>query len=360
MSHRPAGGPRESADTDPPCTGGGFPERLRQSWWNTGGTLERRSQSGLSAGATWERKSQSEWSAGATLERNRQLKVSIGATLDRSDRSPIWHKCIVLLGARVHHTGGQACGRPITLREDMSSDLVTLEAAQAAREAFKDRVSAKVGISLQGWHLSDTAEALIRAGRSLGVDGLGDRLASLDGPEWSRACLADLLPVGLTLYAVNHDLIKAQAQRMVLVPEPLWNESTELYNRMLTVAIHNLYDEPKAQEELQDIRQGSGYQDRSGDLSRLKALYTTHEAKLRLDRRYRATDAADAARVAGEILDAITSGETPEVRRLKAEASSTLALALEIYEEVAAAGRLVLRKSGGEARFPRLRTLSRG
>ncbi len=120
------------------------------------------------------------------------------------------------------------------------------------------------------------------------------------------------------------------------------------------------YIRTKALEELADIRLGSGYQDRSADLNRLEALYIQHEAKLIQDRRYRPTDAADARRIATELLDAITNGESPEVRRLKDEASVVLGYLIEQYDELAAAGRFVLRKAGGAARLPSLRALSLG
>lgn len=242
----------------------------------------------------------------------------------------------------------------------MAEEAVSLEAGEAAREALKGRLVGRSGVPLRGWVLQGTALSAIRAWRGLESDGWLPRLAHLDGPEWSKRCLDEVMPAALALYAIDHALTKAAAQRIVLIPEPLWTTSGELKSRMQAVTEHNLYDEPKALEELADIRLGSGYQDRSADLNRLEALYIQHEAKLIQDRRYRPTDAADASRIATEILDAITNGESPEVRRLKAEASVVLGYLIEQYDELAAAGRFVLRKAGGAARLPSLRALSLG
>ena len=140
----------------------------------------------------------------------------------------------------------------------------------------------------------------------------------------------------------------------------LLQEASALRTRMLAVCEYFLGDQPEHAAELRDIRQGQGYQDLADDLARLAALYEREDAVVRQDTKYyRAGDDKQARTLAARILAEVAAsaptaaadtrgGKVPAAREAAYRAFAVLA---HCYEEVAAAGRYLLRHEGGAELF---------
>jgi hypothetical protein len=209
----------------------------------------------------------------------------------------------------------------------------------------------------------DIAAAAIFAvsiGRQVKQPELRARFASLPASEFDIRHVDDLEALArATWYArVEQDTADASAREAKL-PVDLVDLATAVKERMLK-CVSYYFDGTPLQKETDDIRSGTGYRDLASDLSRLARLYVDHAAALSGDtKNYRATDATDAARLAGRIIDELGTAGTAEERRRADITARVWVLLLEVYTEVADAGRWLLRHEGGETKFVSLHTVAR-
>ena len=148
----------------------------------------------------------------------------------------------------------------------------------------------------------------------------------------------------------------------------LIQQAAALRARMLAVCEYLLGDQPEHAAELRDIRHGQGYQDLADDLTRLAALYDREAAVVRQDpKNYSAGDHKQARTLAARILAEVAAsaptaaadaqgGKVPAARDAAYRAFALLA---RYYDEVAAAGRYLLRHEGGAELFGSLYSAGR-
>ena len=184
------------------------------------------------------------------------------------------------------------------------------------------------------------------------------RLKSVPAAEFDASAIADLEPAAQAALWTQGRLASAEAQESgVRLPLTLIDEATSLRARMLKLADYHLGEKPQAKAELDDIRSGQGYLDLAEDLRRLAVLYRSSHETLRLDTRfYRQEDAETAGKLSQRIVSELRPQGPGQARE---QAWRAWALLVERYEEVAAAGRFILRRQGGETAFPSLYTASR-
>lgn len=148
----------------------------------------------------------------------------------------------------------------------------------------------------------------------------------------------------------------------------LLQEATALRTRMLAVCEYLLGDQAEHAAELRDIRQGQGYQDLADDLARLAALYDREAAVVQQDpKHYRPDDHKQARTLAARILAEVAASaptaaaEAPggKVPAARDAAYRAFALLARYYDEVAAAGRYLLRHEGGAEIFGSLYSVGR-
>jgi hypothetical protein len=209
----------------------------------------------------------------------------------------------------------------------------------------------------------DIAAAAIYAvsiGRQVKQPELYARFASLPAREFDLRHIDDLEALArATWYARVEQDTAAASTREAKLPIDLVDQATAVKERMLKCTAY-YFDGTPLQKEVDDIRSGTGYRDLASDLSRLARLYVDHAAALSGDtKNYRATDAADAARLAGRIIEELGAAGTAEERRRADITARVWVLLLEVYGEVADTGRWLLRHEGGETRFVSLHTVAR-
>jgi hypothetical protein len=126
---------------------------------------------------------------------------------------------------------------------------------------------------------------------------------------------------------------------------------------MLHVLSYHFMSNKGVMAELDSIRQGSGYLDLAMDLSRLARLYHAHRVTLRHDKaHYRTTDQRDALELSKSITTALKSAENPAARWSDMQARAWTLLR-RIYEEVAAGGRFLHRRTDAATAFPPLNAM---
>ncbi|HRI51678.1 MAG TPA: hypothetical protein PLW65_15970 [Pseudomonadota bacterium] len=177
-------------------------------------------------------------------------------------------------------------------------------------------------------------------------------------PQAARAARYAFL--GLSTTAASTPAIKVSLE--------LLQEATALRTRMLAVCEYLLGDQAEHAAELRDIRQGRGYQDLADDLARLAALYDREAAVVQQDpKHYRADDHKQARTLAARILAEVAAsastaaaeaqgGKVPAARDAAYRAFALLA---RYYDEVAAAGRYLLRHENGAEIFGSLYSVGR-
>ena len=209
----------------------------------------------------------------------------------------------------------------------------------------------------------DIAAAAVFAmgvGRLVQQADLRARFASLPAREFDIRHVDDLETLArATWYArIAQDTAGASATEAKL-PVDLVDLATTTKERMLKCAAY-YFDGTPLQKEVDDIRSGSGYLDLASDLSRLAKLYVDQAAVLAGDKKlYRATDAADAAQLAGRIVDELGAAGSAEERRRADITARVWVLLFESYNEVADTARWLLRHEGGAEKFPSLYTVGR-
>lgn len=198
--------------------------------------------------------------------------------------------------------------------------------------------------------LSDTAQRIADPQ-------LRARFLSLPRAEFDHDSLDRVVPAArAVLWAQAQQAGEAAEQSGVRLDPALFAEATELRKAMLEVCEYHFRTDLRLGQQLADIRSGHGYLDLAEDLHRLAALYVAEAKTLRLDQRfYQAADAQAAQDLSQRIFSELHT-HTPKDARERVWRA--WALLLQTYEEVAHAGRFLLR-DGGDAAFPSLHVASR-
>lgn len=187
--------------------------------------------------------------------------------------------------------------------------------------------------------------------------GLRARFAALPGSEFEHGALDDLVPAAQAALWAQARLAGADAAVPgTRLPVELLSEAEAVRRQMLSVCEYHFRDEPRLAQQVADIRLGQGYLDLAQDLQRLGALYRAEHETLKQDLRfYKAKDAEAALHLSQRITSELRSESATAARQV---AWQTWALLLDLYEEVARAGRFLLRQAG-EASFPSLHAVAR-
>jgi hypothetical protein len=188
------------------------------------------------------------------------------------------------------------------------------------------------------------AMAALNVARIVHDPSLVERFRSMPAGEFDREAIDRLEPLAWAAWQANrgHQVASASAS-VAVVPVALVEAATELEKRMQRCVEYHLADHPATAAKVAFLRAGTGYRDLAGDLMGYAELYREYADELRHDRKqYREGDAAEAVRLATQIFEtlALASGGLGQAVSLRDRAWTLLA---QCYEEVAAAGRWLLR-----------------
>jgi len=158
--------------------------------------------------------------------------------------------------------------------------------------------------------------------------------------------------------AAKHDRSLASDAKLSAA---LLSEALTVERRMQSLCEYHLSDDPAINQELALLRPGSGHNDLAYDLLGYADLYEKHAAIITLDpKHYRATDIADARRIAGEILSALSKALSPKERDAQEQLARSWTLLHRAYVEVRETGLFLLRRDPQkDLLFPSLFTVGR-
>lgn len=176
------------------------------------------------------------------------------------------------------------------------------------------------------------------------------------------ASVDDLKDVTFLLMFAHREATEAGAFKSTAkISEALDRESYVLEAEMQRVAEHNLSDHPDYGPVLDQLRPGTSYLDRANDLLGYAKVYEAALEIISKDTKYKPTHVADARRVAGEMLAALSAAMTPKAREWYDLLQRAWTLATKMYFEVQQAGRFLLRYDPRrDERFPSLYAAARG
>jgi hypothetical protein len=193
--------------------------------------------------------------------------------------------------------------------------------------------------------------------------GLYAQLKQLDAAEQlDIANVDDLKDVAFLVMFAHREATEAGAFKSnAKIPEKLDTESARLEIEMQSVCEHNLGDHPDHGPILDVLRPGTSYLDRANDLLGYAKIYEAEPGIVSKDTKYKPTHLADARRLAGEILAALSAAMTPKAREWYDLLQRAWTLATKMYFEVQEAGTFLLRYDPRrEERFPSLYAVARG
>jgi hypothetical protein len=213
-------------------------------------------------------------------------------------------------------------------------------------------------------NLQDAALYAYGVARRLVRDGLRPRFAALPSDLFDIIHFDRLETVAAAAWYAQVQLDSAMATTTeAKVPLSLLQESSETKDRMLKVVEYHLTHRSETLgREIADIRSGTGHADMASDLSRLRILYVEQRAFLPQtggDPHYRPEDAESAGRLSSAILAELAAARTKAQEEAQALAARAWTLLVTTYDEVADAGRLILKREGGADLFPSLYTAGR-
>lgn len=171
------------------------------------------------------------------------------------------------------------------------------------------------------------------------------RFKSLPAAEFD-ASLPEQLPTiawacwyAATEYQKSRDL-RSEAK----LPMSLVQEAVAMEARMQACCEYYLSDHPEAGPELALLKAGTGHRDLAADLLGYASLYREHYALLSADKKYfMASDADQAVQTAEKMLSLLGLNLSPEMHEAADDVARAWTLLLDVYDEVAAAGRWLLR-----------------
>lgn len=176
------------------------------------------------------------------------------------------------------------------------------------------------------------------------------------------ASVDDLKGVTFVLMFAHREATEAGAFKSTAkISEALDRDSSAIESEMQRVCEHNLSDHPDHGPVLDQLRPGISYLDRANDLLGYAKIYEAALEVVSKDTKYKPTHVADARRLAGEILAALSAAMTPKAREWYDLLQRAWTLVTKIYFEVQQAGTFLLRYDPrrGE-RFPSLYAAARG
>ena len=162
-----------------------------------------------------------------------------------------------------------------------------------------------------------------------------------------------------SIHARRRQLETAGSASTAKVPEALAKESLGLRDRMFRLCEYHFGDDPAVGPTVAYVREGTGYLDRANDLETLADLCEQHPDAIKADQRnYRATDVADARRVAAALYRALGDERDGSAHWMQSQ-SGLWPLLLQTWAEVQRAGRFLAPLGQGEALFPSLVSAAR-
>ncbi|NUN16044.1 MAG: hypothetical protein HUU55_20650 [Myxococcales bacterium] len=219
--------------------------------------------------------------------------------------------------------------------------------AQAAYESIRERSEQLPASSLAkiNVNLDDAALRAIRVGNVANKAPFFARFVHLGTEEFDIAHVKNLPTYGWALYHTRVLFLSVEVTLSgTKLPATLTRDGQDTRKRMLRCADYYLKDDPTFGPELDAIRAGQGYSDLARDLAQLATIYQQNETLLAFDTKYyRATDAADALRLSGEILLTLADGLTPEQRVHMDRVTRVYTLLRQSYLEVRAAAMFLFR-----------------
>jgi hypothetical protein len=229
-----------------------------------------------------------------------------------------------------------------------------------ALELVKPKLMALV--SLMAIRVDPIAAAVVVLDVARTIAGqIRERFMMLPKPLFDVALLDMLEPAARAMiYARREQLRDEFDPSTARVPVALIEKANDLKQRMFRVCEYHLIDHPEARKVLDLVRPGTGHLDTANDLAQVARLYRDFRPQMSSDvAHFHFEDAAEAEQVADGIFR-----ELGLTRDGKPKAKSDLAMRAwthmaMTYEEVAAAGRWLFRKEGGEAMFPVLVSAAR-
>lgn len=213
-------------------------------------------------------------------------------------------------------------------------------------------------------NLQDAAVYAYGIARRLIRDGLRPRFAAVPSDLFDIVHFDRLETVAAAAWHAQVQLDSAMATtREAKVPMSLLLESGEAKDRMMKVVEYHLAHRSETlAREITDIRSGQGHADLASDLSRLGILYVEQRAFLPQggdDPHYRPEDAETAGRLSSAILGELAAARTKAQEDAQDLAARAWTLLVSTYDEVADAGRLVLKREGGADLFQSLHSAGR-
>jgi len=129
------------------------------------------------------------------------------------------------------------------------------------------------------------------------------------------------------------------------VPASLVQEGAEIEARLQELCEYMFKRDETIAPLLALLRPGSGYRDLAGDLNGYADIYDMRPQEVASDvTNYRATDAADARKIAGEILSHLSAAMSPQAKDAYELLQRAWTVLLEVYTEVREVGRCLLRR----------------
>ncbi|MDC0749053.1 hypothetical protein [Polyangium mundeleinium] len=183
------------------------------------------------------------------------------------------------------------------------------------------------------------------------------RYKSLPASEFDASLVA-LLPTAAWAcwYAATEDQKARALSTEAKLPVELVQKALAIEARMQACCEYHLNDHPEVGPYLAMLRGGTGHRDLAADLLGYASVYRDHYDALSIDKKhFRSTDADDAVKVAEEILATLGARLGPEARAAADDLARAFTLLLDTYEEIASAGRWLLRhEPAPEKTFPSL------
>jgi hypothetical protein len=176
------------------------------------------------------------------------------------------------------------------------------------------------------------------------------------------AAVDSLKDVTFVLMFAHREATEAGAfKSSAKIPEALDVASAKLEGEMQSVTEHNFRGHDVYGPVLDQLRPGHSYLDRANDLLGYTKLYEAEPGVVSKDTKYKATHVAEARKLAGEILAALSAAMTPKAREWYEFLERTWTLASKTYFEAQEVGRFLLRYDPRrEERFPSLYAAARG
>jgi hypothetical protein len=174
--------------------------------------------------------------------------------------------------------------------------ITTLEAVDS-----RDRVQPNVD-------LQDAALATLALAERIAAPAFAERIAKqVRAGEVAEDLVERARSYAWASIHIRRKLVLATETRTEAKVAPmLVAEADELLRRMRKLTEYHFDDDPELGPVLAELRLGSGHLDRANDLEEYADIYREKRAVLRADtRHFRATDEADARRVAAEIYQAL-------------------------------------------------------